>query len=127
MERTGIVREMSEHFFLWENLPMGNEAEVPARRASGSALGFCKIDIALSVLHSRRMAKPALGRGLGALLGGSAPPPKSPQPAPAISTALSGVPVPAVSVSIAAVPATDQRDRVLRVSLDRVKDRKSVV
>jgi len=67
------------------------------------------------------MVKPALGRGLGALLGGSAPLPKPPQPAPANSTALTGIPVPAVSVSIAAVPAIDPRDRVLRVSLDRVK------
>ncbi len=57
------------------------------------------------------MAKPALGRGLGALLGGSpvlaptAPPAPAVQPSPA--------PAPA--------PAPDPRDRVQRVPLDRIR------
>ena len=91
------------------------------RALARGQIGFCKIDIAAGVLHSRRMAKPALGRGLGALLGGSAPPSKPPPFVPAISPAVTGIPVPAVAVSLSAVPATDQRDRVQRVPLDRVK------
>ena len=54
------------------------------------------------------MAKPALGRGLGALLGGNPP---LTQPA----TALSVQPV------AAAAPAPDNRDRVQRVPLDRIR------
>jgi ParB family chromosome partitioning protein len=59
------------------------------------------------------MAKPALGRGLGALLGGSpvltptAPPPAVQPPAPLAS------PAPA--------PAPDTRERVQRVPLDRIR------
>jgi ParB family chromosome partitioning protein len=53
------------------------------------------------------MAKPALGRGLGALLSGS----------PAITT-----PAPAAAVSVAAsAPPADLRDRVRRVPLDRIR------
>ena len=56
------------------------------------------------------MAKPALGRGLGALLGGS---PVLPHPAPApASPALSPVTPP---------PAPDTRERVQRVPLDRIR------
>ena len=54
------------------------------------------------------MAKPALGRGLGALLGDS-PIAKPPVPAP-ISTTAPG-----------AAPATDPRERVQRVALDRIR------
>src|SRR4051812_37910199 len=54
------------------------------------------------------MAKPALGRGLGALLGG-APIAKPPSPSAAPVSALT------------AVPAVDLQERVQRVSLDRVK------
>jgi ParB family chromosome partitioning protein len=54
------------------------------------------------------MAKPALGRGLGALLGDS-PIAKPPIPAP-ISTTAPG-----------ATPATDPRERVQRVALDRIR------
>jgi ParB family chromosome partitioning protein len=52
----------------------------------------CKIDKASSVLHSRRMAKQALGRGLGALMGGT--PGKSPAPAvaPAPPSAIASSP-----------------------------------
>jgi len=54
------------------------------------------------------MAKPALGRGLGALLGGN---PTLTQPATA----------PSVQPVEAAAPAPDKRDRVQRVSLDRIR------
>ena len=53
------------------------------------------------------MAKPALGRGLGALLGGSPASGRPPQPA-------------TVPLSIAA-PAVDDRERVQRVPLGRVR------
>jgi ParB family transcriptional regulator, chromosome partitioning protein len=54
------------------------------------------------------MSKPALGRGLGALLG-AAPPPKPPaHPAP-------------VEPSPAAAPAEDNRERVLRIPIERIK------
>jgi len=52
------------------------------------------------------MAKPALGRGLGALLGGS---PAKPS-----------VPVPASSIAAESVPAVDPRERVQRVALARI-------
>src|ERR1017187_976926 len=54
------------------------------------------------------MAKPALGRGLGALLGGNPP---LTQPATA----------PSVQPVVAATPALDSRDRVQRVPLDRIR------
>jgi ParB family chromosome partitioning protein len=54
------------------------------------------------------MAKPALGRGLGALLGGN-PPLTQSTPAPAIQQTAIPVPVP------------DNRERVLRVPLNRIR------
>ena len=57
------------------------------------------------------MAKPALGRGLGALLGGS-PVLTPPAPAPAVP---SPAPIPL------AAPAPDLRERVQRVPLDRLR------
>ena len=57
------------------------------------------------------MSKPALGRGLGALLGAS--PAKTPAPPAA--------PVPSSSSSASAPPPVDAREHVLRVPLDRVK------
>ncbi len=57
------------------------------------------------------MAKPALGRGLGALLGGN-PPLTQAASAPSIQPA----------IAIAAPPtAPDNRERVLRVPLNRVR------
>jgi ParB family chromosome partitioning protein len=56
------------------------------------------------------MAKPALGRGLGALLGGN-PPLTQSAPAPSVQPA----------VAIVAPPAPDNRERVLRVPLHRVR------
>jgi ParB family transcriptional regulator, chromosome partitioning protein len=72
------------------------------------------VDILLPVLHSSRMAKPALGRGLGALLGGSPPAarPVIPAAAPITSTSLAAVPVAASS---------DGNEQVRRVALDRVR------
>ena len=70
------------------------------------------LDIGLETLdficHSARMAKPALGRGLGALLGGN-PPLTQSTPAPAIQQTAIPVPVP------------DNRERVLRVPLNRIR------
>src|ERR1039457_2172288 len=54
------------------------------------------------------MAKPALGRGLGALLGGNPP---LTQPATA----------PSVQPVVAATPALDSRDRVQRVPLNKIR------
>jgi ParB family chromosome partitioning protein len=56
------------------------------------------------------MSKPALGRGLGALLGGN-PPLPSPPPAPSLQPA---------AAAVAPPPAPDNRERVLRVPLNRV-------
>ena len=53
------------------------------------------------------MAKPALGRGLGALLGGSS----LTQPAPA----------PTIQQPAIQIPAPDNRERVLRVPLDKIR------
>jgi ParB family transcriptional regulator, chromosome partitioning protein len=68
------------------------------------------IDKFPALRHSARMAKPALGRGLGALLGGS-PVLTPPAAAPA-------APVPPLAVPI---PAPDTRERVQRVPLDRIR------
>ena len=57
------------------------------------------------------MAKPALGRGLGALLGGN-PPLTSPPPAPSAQ--------PAIAI-VSAPSAPDNRERVLRVPLNRIR------
>ena len=65
------------------------------------------IDNRSSLRHSVRMAKPALGRGLGALLGGS---PTVGQPAPVASPQLS-----------APAPVPDLRERVQRVPLNRIQ------
>jgi ParB family chromosome partitioning protein len=54
------------------------------------------------------MAKPALGRGLGALLGGN-PPLTQPPPAPTVQQ------------SALPTPAPDNRERVLRVTLDKIR------
>ncbi len=61
------------------------------------------------------MARPALGRGLGALLGGN---PVLTQPAPTLGT-LSPVPSPAPVATATAV--TDTRELVQRVPLDRIR------
>ena len=62
-----------------------------------------------ALLHSGRMAKPALGRGLGALLGGAAP------------QATSVPPVTPPDPTLSPAPLADDRDRVERVKLDRIR------
>jgi ParB family transcriptional regulator, chromosome partitioning protein len=57
------------------------------------------------------MAKPALGRGLGALLGGN-PPLTQPAPAPSIQPMVA---------TVAPPPVPDNRERVLRVPLNRIR------
>src|SRR5215468_2028166 len=59
------------------------------------------------------MAKPALGRGLGALLGGAAPTAKPLVPAPPIPIS------PAAATT--AEPAEDNAERVQRLPLDRIR------
>jgi ParB family transcriptional regulator, chromosome partitioning protein len=61
------------------------------------------------------MAKPALGRGLGALLGGNFTPPPA-APAPPVQPAASPAATPA-----APPPAPDLRERVQRVPLDKIR------
>ena len=78
------------------------------KRETGPGGGRRRIDNAASLRHFRGMAKPALGRGLGALLGES-PIAKPPVPAPTAHTALD------------AVLAADPRARVQRVPLDRIR------
>jgi ParB family transcriptional regulator, chromosome partitioning protein len=67
-----------------------------------------RVDNFPALRHPARMVKPALGRGLGALLGGS---PVLTPPAPA--------PVPSPAVNPIAAP--DTRERVRRVPLDRIR------
>src|SRR5579859_2673055 len=55
------------------------------------------------------MAKPALGRGLGALLGGSPPAPKPSAPVPDAAHLASPTPVP------------DTRERVEKIALNRIR------
>lgn len=64
----------------------------------------------MSLRQSGDMAKPALGRGLGALLGGA---PAAAKPAPPAAPA----PIPAA----AAAPEIDPRERVQRVPLGRIR------
>src|ERR1044071_1001601 len=67
------------------------------------------------------MAKPALGRGLGALLGGT-PVTPNPAPAPTEPTPPPAAAAPAISPAPPAPPpVVDARDRVQRVPLDRVR------
>src|SRR6185369_11405765 len=76
------------------------------------------VDIFPALRHSGCMAKPALGRGLGALLGGAPvahkPAPTAPAPEPAT------IVIPAPQPAPEAV-AADVRERVHRVPLDRIR------
>lgn len=72
------------------------------------------IDNAPLVRHPRRMAKPALGRGLGALLGGV-----SPLARPAVPVAEPAAPTTTTATAPPAVP--DMRERVERVPIARVR------
>src|SRR5690349_15426970 len=75
------------------------------------------VDIARPVRHSSRMAKPALGRGLGALLGGAHPAAKSPAP-----TGPQNQPVATPPAAIPAIPdaAVSSGESVRRVALATV-------
>ena len=66
-------------------------------------------DNAARIRQSRLMAKPALGRGLGALLGGVSPMAKPTTPAPAFPP------------ETGSESAADQGERVQRLSLDQVR------
>ena len=68
-----------------------------------------KVDNTGRVGQSGRMSKPALGRGLGALLGGSPPAGRTAAPLP---------PAPALTTP---VPAPDTREHVERVPLGRIR------
>src|SRR5258706_7742351 len=59
--------------------------------------------------HSRGMSKPALGRGLGALLGGVSP---QALPAPQSGTSIA---------TVVAEPFADTRERVQRIVLDSIR------
>jgi len=90
------------------NLWLG--ASRPARRLSISSM--LHVDISVALRHPHGMAKPALGRGLGALLG-SGPAGVSKPPQPALATALTPGP--------AHGPVADVRESVQRVPLDRIR------
>jgi ParB family chromosome partitioning protein len=97
--------------FVTHRFRVKSKVQSPKSKVAGLVL---TLDIGLETLdficHSARMAKPALGRGLGALLGGNPPLPQS-APAPSVQPA----------VAIVAPPAPDNRERVLRVPLHRVR------
>ncbi len=69
------------------------------------------VDIFHTLRHSGHMAKPALGRGLGALLGGT----------PVVGAPLQPISPPATLVIPPPSPVPDARDRVQRVALDRIR------
>lgn len=81
-----------------------------ARQTSGveSHSALTEIDFAAALRHPAHMSKPALGRGLGALLSGS----------PVITSPAAAA---AAQPVAAAVPLPDSRDRVRRVPLDQVR------
>jgi len=97
----------------WPHRAYKNFASLGVCDAGGAraAQAALHVDISGRLLHSARMAKPALGRGLGALLGG-APSAARPQP-PTTVTNSPVAPVPA--------PALDNSERVQRVPLDRIR------
>lgn len=75
-----------------------------------------RVDISPALRQSRRMAKPALGRGLSALLGG-APVLTKPAPAPPLPALVPAATIPAPEPAVEIEP----RDRVQRVGLDRIR------
>jgi len=82
-------------------------------------LNGLEIDNPALLRHSARMSKPALGRGLGALLGGnpviSTPAPVAPSPAPPTHV----IPAPVTVQAVA--PATVSRDQVRRVAVTQIR------
>lgn len=81
------------------------------RRGPNSVKATLHVDISGTLRHSDDMAKPALGRGLGALLGG----------APAVSKPPTAVVLPPTLLTTTPSPAPDSRERVLRVAIDRIR------
>lgn len=77
------------------------------------------IDKSALLRHSARMSKPALGRGLGALLGGtpviSTPAPAAPLPTPPTHI----IPPPPVAYAVAPTPAA--RDLIRRVAVTQIR------
>jgi ParB family chromosome partitioning protein len=63
------------------------------------------------------MSKSALGRGLGALLGAPPTKPATPAPAPAAAAVLAK----SVVAPATPIPSSDNRDRVLRVKLEKIR------
>ena len=70
-----------------------------------------RIDFKALLRHPVCMAKPALGRGLGALLGGN----------PALTTPGTAVPTSPAPTAPAPAPASDDRERVQRIPLDKIR------
>src|SRR5262249_25456749 len=71
--------------------------------------GLLSIDKPLWLGHSRCMAKPVLGRGLGALLGGS---PVAKPPSPAVIS---------ITDETAAMPPSQVGERIQHVALTRIR------
>src|SRR5258708_21714113 len=82
-----------------------NEADSRPLLLLGSAP---RVDNFPALRHPARMAKPALGRGLGALLGGN-------------PVAIAPAPAPSIPQPITPIPAPDNRERVLRVPLAKIR------
>jgi ParB family chromosome partitioning protein len=97
-----------------------------------AALAVAKIDNAGSVLQSRWMAKQALGRGLGALMGGISGKSPAPSPAPAAAAEAAPVKVPpgeqVQRVSVSTIrpcpfqPRRDFTDETLRELADSIRE-----
>jgi ParB family chromosome partitioning protein len=89
---------------------LSHHTEAGDGREQSARLRWLRVDIRPFLRHSARMAKPALGRGLGALLGGN---PVLTQPTPA--------PAAPLSQPVVLSPASDLHERVQRVPLDRIR------
>ena len=94
----------------WERRPPARRVGHRAVPEAGAPEHSLRVDNRPFLRHSARMAKPALGRGLGALLGGN---PVLTQPTPA--------PAAPVSQPVVLSPAPDLHERVQRVPLDRIR------
>src|SRR5262245_8994299 len=82
--------------------------------------GWPFVDIRKALVHSPRMAKTALGRGLGALLGGAAPSAKPVLPPSTASASIVNAPI-ANDSTTAAAAASDGAGQVRRIALERVR------
>jgi ParB family transcriptional regulator, chromosome partitioning protein len=92
--------------------PVKPQSPVPTFRARAALTPFTlHVDISFTLSHSGRMAKPALGRGLSALLGGATIPGMPP----------SELPAPPTTSVVAIPPPTGSQEQVERVPLDRIR------